>query len=155
MAAWDVLLSASFLAGASIGLRECMEAVLVVGLLISYLSKTDRHESVKLVWWGVAAGIALSLATVAANTVNLWPAATIRGKNQVPAVWGPSRLGVNCRVTRQLPNLTGRYLEHVNIRVTLCRNRQCQPLTIRGPGRRTRCPFNLRNSSAVARVDIL
>ncbi len=65
MAAWDALLSASFLAGASIGLRECMEAVLVVGLLISYLSKTDRHESVKLVWWGVAAGIALSIATVA------------------------------------------------------------------------------------------
>ena len=76
MAAWDVLLSASFLAGASIGLRECMEAVLVVGLLISYLSKTDRHESVKLVWWGVAAGIALSIATVAVVFAVLWPRGT-------------------------------------------------------------------------------
>ena len=65
MAVLDTLMSGSFLAGASIGLRECMEAVIVTGLLISYLSKTDRREGVKWVWWGVAGGISLSVVTAA------------------------------------------------------------------------------------------
>lgn len=52
---------ASFL----IGLREGMEAALVVGILVAYLVRTGRRAHVRDVWAGVGAAVALS-ATVGA-----------------------------------------------------------------------------------------
>ncbi len=50
------------LANYLIGLREGLEAALVVGILIAYLVKTGRPELVRVAWAGVAAAAGISIA---------------------------------------------------------------------------------------------
>jgi high-affinity iron transporter len=44
-----------------VALREGVEAALVVGIILVYLSRTDRRHLARFVWYGVAAAAALSL----------------------------------------------------------------------------------------------
>jgi FTR1 family protein len=49
-----------------IALREGVEAALVVGIILVYLSRTGRTHLARFVWYGVAAAAALSLAVAVA-----------------------------------------------------------------------------------------
>ena len=50
------------LANFLIGLREGLEAALVVGILIAYLRKIDQGSRTKVIWAGVGAAVILSIA---------------------------------------------------------------------------------------------
>lgn len=57
------------LANILIGLREGLEAALVVGILIAYLHKLGQREKTRFVWLGVWTAVAFSIATAAFFTL--------------------------------------------------------------------------------------
>jgi len=63
--------SADLWAGSLIGFREAVEAALVIGVLLTWLVKSERAELKKWLWRGVAVGVLPSLLTAALFSL-LW-----------------------------------------------------------------------------------
>ncbi len=59
------ILWSDFLAGSLIGLREAVEAALIIGVLMTWLVRSDRGSLSGWIWYGVGAGIAASLVVAA------------------------------------------------------------------------------------------
>ena len=59
------ILWSDFLAGSLIGLREAVEAALIIGVLLTWLVRSDRGSLSSWIWYGVGAGIAASLVVAA------------------------------------------------------------------------------------------
>jgi high-affinity iron transporter len=57
-----------FLASFLIGLREGLEAALIVSILIAYVRRLGRPGDARLIWWGVWIAIALTAAISAVST---------------------------------------------------------------------------------------
>lgn len=57
-----------FLGSLLIGLREGLEAALIIGILVAYLARRDRRDALPRLWWGVAAAIGISVAVGAGFT---------------------------------------------------------------------------------------
>lgn len=60
------------LANFLIGLREGLEAVLVVSIIIAYLVKSGQQDKLKFVWFGVISAVALSLSLGAFFTISMY-----------------------------------------------------------------------------------
>lgn len=54
------------LANFLIGIREGLEAAIIVGILVSFAVRMNRPDVVRRIWWGVSSAILVSLATGAA-----------------------------------------------------------------------------------------
>ena len=67
-----------FVSNALIGLREGLEAALVVVILLAFLTKTNRTWGVRYVWAGVGVAVALSVVLGAVADVRHAPA-VVRG----------------------------------------------------------------------------
>jgi len=59
------ILWSDFLAGSLIGLREAVEAALIIGVLMTWLVRSNRGSLSSWIWYGVGAGIAASLVVAA------------------------------------------------------------------------------------------
>lgn len=83
--------SSQLLGSGLIGLREGLEASIVVMILVAFLVKSDRRDALKWVWLGVGAAIAMTIAVfvgiqLGENTISGLAAEAIAGVASLVAV---------------------------------------------------------------------
>jgi high-affinity iron transporter len=83
--------SSQLFGSALIGLREGLEAAIVVTILLAFLVKSDRRDAVKWVWFGVGAAIVMTIAVFLTiqygeNTISGLGAEAIAGVASLMAV---------------------------------------------------------------------